>query len=950
MIKITTSNLFETNADIIVNTVNCIGVMGKGIALQCKKLFPNNYRAYLEHCKNKQLKPGDILLNQDGGKKILNLATKDHWKNESKYEWIDTGIKNIQNVLSQDKTSTISIPMIGCGNGGLKWDIVKEKIISQLTPYASNRDIFIHETPNTKTYKWKSCECCIKKGEFDIDNIPLDCSATWDLISSGRTIGVFQLETKLGQDWAKKVQPQSVQELSDLIALLRPSCLESNMAQDYVDRKNGTKSVEYIHDSLKPILKDTFGTLVYQEQSLKIAKDIAGFTLAQADSLRKGIGKKLPEIISKCKKEFMEGCIKTKIVDEKIAEQIFGWIEKAQRYQFNKCVSGNTIIKRTQKNKYNTYLTVKDMYRIRNDIEYAKKNGHLSLYKRWKLLKSYDYGLSMSDNGRIYKNKIIDIRYVGVKPIYRISLDNGMFIDATENHKFPTIDGIKTTNDLSIKDRLYVLDSYDKNNLKNRKYSLTNKKQNNLHNSYGSRHGFPYGKDNPGYIDGSHSKYKSFKSKNNKICAYCDSIRNIEIHHIDGNRNNNEEENLINLCSSCHKKVEYKNGRTKKGEKGFLTSTVKILSIKYLGSDDVYDVEMNAPNHNFVANDGIVTCNSHSISYAMLGYQTAYLKCHFPAEFYISYLNYARYKTDPKEEIYNLVQDAKFFGIEILPPNIKNGNLDFCCDGDNKNRLFFGLSHILGIGDSVINKLKSMDNFIEFVKYVPVLHRNVSEALIKSGACDSFKIPRIKMIKAIEILYGTTGRDNSGKSIQIKGLTKKELSIFMANIDQTNSIIKSLEFLCDKDTKGVLARRKDAIKIKLDELKNTTYNDTYTAKATAEKHYLGIALSCSPADDVSDEESSYTCLDFAKAVDGVRGSMCCVVDSVRHTKTKKGKNPGQPMCIMKISDSTYCIDSAIVFPDVYIEYKDICREDLIVRVSGYKKNGILVVEEIVRLI
>jgi DNA polymerase-3 subunit alpha len=182
-----------------------------------------------------------------------------------------------------------------------------------------------------------------KKIIFDanIEDINLECSRTWDLISSGNTKGVFQLESRLGRSIAKKLKPENMEQLSALISILRPGCLEAirdgkSVTNHYIDRKNGQESIDYFHSSLKPILSSTLGELIYQEQAMEIAKDIAGFDLQQADELRKAIGKKLADKMAAVKLKFIEGCKTKQVVSENEAEQIFGWIEKSQRYSFNK--------------------------------------------------------------------------------------------------------------------------------------------------------------------------------------------------------------------------------------------------------------------------------------------------------------------------------------------------------------------------------------------------------------------------------------------------------------------------------------------------------------------------------------------------------------------------------------------------------------------------------------
>jgi DNA polymerase-3 subunit alpha len=173
------------------------------------------------------------------------------------------------------------------------------------------------------------------------ENINLDCQKTWALISCGNTKGCFQLESRLGRSMAKKLKPSNIEELSGLISILRPGCLEAyrdgkSVSNHYIDKKNGLESVDYYHPSLQPILNKTYGEMIYQEQAMEIAKIVAGFDLKEADNLRKAIGKKKPEEMAKLKLKFLEGAERKKIITKKEAEEIFGWIEKSQRYSFNK--------------------------------------------------------------------------------------------------------------------------------------------------------------------------------------------------------------------------------------------------------------------------------------------------------------------------------------------------------------------------------------------------------------------------------------------------------------------------------------------------------------------------------------------------------------------------------------------------------------------------------------
>ena len=132
MIEWVNGNLLEAKADALVNTVNTVGVMGKGIALQFKRAFPENDDAYRRACQAGKLSPGDVFIHQVGGivlpRYILNVATKDHWRGRSKIEWIDKGLTRLVDEVRTLKIRSIAVPPLGCGYGGLAWSTVRPRI------------------------------------------------------------------------------------------------------------------------------------------------------------------------------------------------------------------------------------------------------------------------------------------------------------------------------------------------------------------------------------------------------------------------------------------------------------------------------------------------------------------------------------------------------------------------------------------------------------------------------------------------------------------------------------------------------------------------------------------------------------------------------------------------------------------------------------------------------
>ena len=152
MIRFTKGNLMTSSAEALVNTVNTVGVMGKGIALQFKEEFPKNFATYAKACRSGELVPGKLLitkeLNRAGEEKIIiNFPTKLHWRNPSKYEYITEGLKELTKAISEHNIKSIAIPPLGCGNGGLDWNIVKGMIEEALKDVEC--EIHIYE-PNTE--------------------------------------------------------------------------------------------------------------------------------------------------------------------------------------------------------------------------------------------------------------------------------------------------------------------------------------------------------------------------------------------------------------------------------------------------------------------------------------------------------------------------------------------------------------------------------------------------------------------------------------------------------------------------------------------------------------------------------------------------------------------------------------------------------------------------------
>lgn len=175
-----------------------------------------------------------------------------------------------------------------------------------------------------------------RKGmEIKLEAIPLDDPATYELIRSGLTTGVFQLESAGMRALVRRLSPTEFRDLIAILALYRPGPLESGMVDDYIERKHGRQPVTYPHERVRDILEETYGLPIYQDQVMLMAQRLAGFTLAEADQLRKAMGKKKPEVMAEMRDKFLAGCVRNGIPAEEAAA-IFADIEKFASYAFVK--------------------------------------------------------------------------------------------------------------------------------------------------------------------------------------------------------------------------------------------------------------------------------------------------------------------------------------------------------------------------------------------------------------------------------------------------------------------------------------------------------------------------------------------------------------------------------------------------------------------------------------
>ena len=174
-----------------------------------------------------------------------------------------------------------------------------------------------------------------ERGEnIDIEKIPMDDAKVYKIFAKGLTIGVFQFESSGMREFLKKLKPTMIEDLIAMNALYRPGPMEN--IDDFISRKHGKKKIEYAHPVMEAILEETYGIIVYQEQVMQIAHEVAGFTLAEADIMRRAVGKKIKKLMDELKVKFIDGALEKHNISKKKGKEIYELIEKFAEYGFNK--------------------------------------------------------------------------------------------------------------------------------------------------------------------------------------------------------------------------------------------------------------------------------------------------------------------------------------------------------------------------------------------------------------------------------------------------------------------------------------------------------------------------------------------------------------------------------------------------------------------------------------
>lgn len=233
-------------------------------------------------------------------------------------------------VIAPDALSA-HVPLLRLGEGEFvtQFDMGDVEAVGLLKfDFLGLRNLTLIDEARTALRKYADVDVCVQ-------SIPLDDEGTFKMLCEGKTSGIFQLESSGMTNLIRRVQPDRFEDLIALLALYRPGPLESGMTDEYVERRHGHQSISYPHPSLKEVLEDTYGLPIYQDQIMLMARALAGFTLAEADILRKAMGKKDKALMDSLRIQFMKGCQELG-VNKNVAEKTFDDMEKFSRYGFNK--------------------------------------------------------------------------------------------------------------------------------------------------------------------------------------------------------------------------------------------------------------------------------------------------------------------------------------------------------------------------------------------------------------------------------------------------------------------------------------------------------------------------------------------------------------------------------------------------------------------------------------
>ena len=798
----------------------------------------------------------------------------------------------------------------------------------------------------------------------DMTALPLDDGGTYEMLARGDSIGVFQFESEGMREALRKVRPTVFDDLVALVALYRPGAMDQ--IPTYARGKRDPEAVSFPDERLRPITESTMGVILYQEQAMLIAKELAGFSGAKADDLRKAIGKKNREAMAKLKPEFVEGC-RASGTSADVIEQLWATNERSADYSFNKCASGQTRV------------ILADGTRIRLSQAYKDQPAEL---------------MSMWADGEVRPHKVQRIVKTGRKLVYRVRTESGRQIRATAEHRLLTTAGYQPISEMAIGTELITLPRVSEKQREARRKTMTElarrpERKAQDHRAAARMKAWQASRspeEKAAHMRRVHALHPELTR--NGVAAMHERVRWLWANDPDW-RAKQMERSLASVtaayatgpgyghcsiasngmwCASwperdmCEWLIErgidfqihkaLANGRMcdfyfdgvywemdgmdrvpeyfteKYGDLPYVVVTPEdfrfrierhlatthaengdpIVAIEPLGEEMTYDVEMCADGPlNFIAN-GIVSHNSHAACYALISYRTAWLKANYPAEYMAALISSVM---DTKDKVPFFVAQTEEMGIEILPPDVNESDHEFVVvDG----KIRFGLDAVKGVGFAAVEAIKAaredgpFESLWDFCARVDsrTVNKKSIEALIKCGAFGSTGATRKGMLQVLE------QAQSAGQQAQ------QDLEIGQGSIFDLGD-------LGGGDAAAVAFAAPSHPPIPIEEFDR---NDLLAV----EKESLGLFVSAHPLKDVRDALRLATDCSIAQLPERRDGEWVRVGGMISQSKKIRTKS-GSTMMFATLDDLEGTIE-LIAFEKVLLSCAEALADDQIVLIRG----------------
>lgn len=520
-------------------------------------------------------------------------------------------------------------------------------------------------------------------GKIDVDlyKVPLDDPKVFEVFAARKFAGIFQFEGPALQSVCLEMGCEKFDDVVALTALARPGPINSGGTRNYVRRRRGEEEIVYTHELVRKHTEETYGIVCFQEQLMSIGREVGRLSWETVSELRRAVSKSLgEEFFNQYWDKFRDGAIENGI-SEKQAKEIWDTICTFGSWAFNKCISGNTKIWLSASNQ-DSPTTIEQMWKMYHGKKvspWCKTRANKgNIGQMW----------SLDANGKFVLCNVKKIHKNGKKDCWRYSFSDGSKIECTPEHRF-IINGKWQRAAKAQIGSHWAAGMLD--------IPKVEKKGNAARGKHwkigpdGDRHGAA----NPAFINGASVMHAQFVAEHSgDPCEDCGADhQRMEAHHNDFNHGKDRPDDLAWLCPGCHKKRHYAQGRTKRGEKGLAATYKRLVSAEPIGERETYDIEMVTEPHNFVLANGLITHNSHAVSYGLLSYWCAWIKAHHPLAFAAACLRNAK----DDEQTIKLLRELVTEGFTYVPFDRERSEMNWSVQDGT---LYGGLLGIKGIGES----------------------------------------------------------------------------------------------------------------------------------------------------------------------------------------------------------------------------------------------------------